>query len=370
MTTLSSPTLLNAAYFVAGGVAVSATNYIISALNKPMPVADQKIRELFQRLHINEWHLPGLSSNLPYINPNIKPPQPIFNMKIQSEIDVIKQRIEKAKERDGEYPLPNLVITGRPGVGKSMVARDIIFKSGAGFICVPPGILDNHIKTGTHITTLYELIDVSKLCDKKVALIFDDSEGAFSRRPILNKPEAKDTTKAEWITDIKHLSNTIDERRSAWLSAVLEETGKDNRNVSAIATTNLIENFDPAFLTRAHVLVIDAPGEEERKNIIIQHLPLIFENRTDILSFFDKRILSNIAKKTEGFTGRNLLKMLEDLYACIQIDNWDIREETIDAAIIAIKRSIDEHNMAKNTQPASFESRIHGISKKFQNIFS
>lgn len=340
-TTIASnlPTVQNLA-FAAAGFAVGITPTLYQRFKpKPPTDHDQKIKDLFKKLLITEWHLPGLSSNI-NIDPNPRAPKPIFNKKINEEIAVIKQRMEKAADSNGKSSLPNLLFQGEPGVGKTMLLQKLCIESGTGFIRVPSGAMESHLKTGSHITTLHSIFEVANQCSKPVHIIMDDGEQLISQRPEVNAVVPNDTAKAEWIVDKEKMSETIAQRRIALVNAILEEGGKDQSKIRFAVTTNRADVIDKAFRTRAHTITILSPEEEERKQIIITHLSTIFNHDLNILSFFNSRVLADMAKKTEGFTGRNIVIMLNDLHACVQLEEGNIREELIDASIVAMQNTI------------------------------
>ncbi|HEV8051620.1 MAG TPA: AAA family ATPase [Parachlamydiaceae bacterium] len=337
---LSGPSLENMAY-AAGGFAIGIVPTLYQRF-KPIPPADhdQKIKDLFKKLLITEWHLPGLSTNS-NIDTNERDPKPIFNKKINEDIAVIKQRMERSRDNNGKSPLPNLLIKGEPGVGKTMLLKNLCIESGTGFIRVPSGAMESHLKTGSHITTLHSIFEVAEQCSKPVHIIMDDGEQLLTQRPEINAVASRETIKAEWIVDKEKMSETIAQRRIALVNAILEEAGKDQRKISFALTTNRPKVIDKAFLTRAHTIKISPPMENERRHIIITHLSSIFNNDLNILSFFNTRILDDMAKKTEGFTGRNIVIMLNDLQACVQLEEGNIRDELIDASIVAMQASIE-----------------------------
>lgn len=77
-----------------------------------------------------------------------------------------------------------------------------------------------------------------------------------------------------------------------------------------ILATNRKQDLDPAVLDRMdHKLRVDPPKLAERKKIIQMYLPK-FMNGKELNELFNDKVISNMAYKTDGFTGRKLYKML------------------------------------------------------------
>lgn len=320
---------------IASAVAAVAANKAVNHFTKSKPVddTDVKIQETFQKYMISEWHLPGLSSH--YNKSTDKsPPKPIFAKPIQEQINVLKERMMKSVNTTSA--LPNIIVEGLPGVGKTMLIQQLCLDAGIGFVRLPSGAMESHLKAGSHITAFRGILDLAEKSSVPVCIIMDDGEELVATR-VSTKGAAVDKTKAAWIKDKQSMSETIAQRRVALVNALLEEAGKEIRKIGIALTTNRPEVIDGAFRTRAHTLAIPLPELEERKQIIITHLNRIFKGDLHTLSFFDHGMLTKMARMTEGFTGRNIVKMLEDLYGVVQLENGNIRDEMVDAAIVAVK---------------------------------
>ena len=309
-----------------------------NAAERDMAAKQKRVKDVLDKLLITEYHLPakkGEKSNWTATNK----PQPIFNDETKKEIQKVAEMIKKAI--DSQAPLPNLILKGPAGVGKTMLGEDLCHRTGIGFIRIPSGAMEKHIKTGNHIHAFRDVVKVAEECPVPTYIIMDDGEELIAQRPDAKKAEAKSDVKASWLVEQERLSDTITQRRTALVNAILEESGKSYRKFGFCITTNRFDVIDSAFGTRARIIHIDAPSIEERKHIIITHLPTIFKFDNDILSFFHKGRLEDMAVKTEGFTGRNIVKMLEDIYACVQLDEGNITQDTIDSSILAMKASVE-----------------------------
>lgn len=354
------------ATFLAGAAAVVASQHLRA---KPANEMDQKIREIFNDLRITDWHLPQFNSSTIDIASKFSGPKPIFNQKTQEEITLLSQRMIKSRENEGKTPLPNIVLNGVPGVGKTMLLENICLEADIPFIHIPPGVMESHLKTGNHINALHKIMSVVNLSNLPVMTIWNDAEEAFAKRgDVTSESNTKnDDVKTPWADEKKRMSSVLVQRHAEFVNTLLELSGQDVRKVAFGITTNRFQRIDPAFITRAHMITIKLPDEAERKKIIVTHLPNVFSNDNQMLSFFDQRILSSMAKKTEGFTGRDIVRTLEELSVCAQIEGG-INEDAIDATIVTRKGSVkpkEDANESKGQQT----NALSGFAQRIQGAF-
>lgn len=321
-------------------------------LNEYMNSTGYKAKCLFEDLKIKEWYLPLADGSVSIGNLTSKAPTPIFSKETTEDLNKVKEMVKKAQQNVYSSPLPNLIFTGKAGVGKTTEAEDLCRETKVGFIRIPSGTMENHLKNAMHIATMQKIIDIAEKSTQPVYLIMDDGEGLVAKRTIETPKEEASTTKAYWLVEQEKIADVIAQRRTALVNSILEESGKDMRKVSFIVTTNRPEVIDSAFLTRARVVNINPPEVEERKNIIITHLPKVFNNDENYLNFFKKGRLEDMALKTDGFTGRNIVKMLEDIFACVQLEKGDITQEIVDASIFSMRSSL-ERTVPQLSAPAA-----------------
>jgi AAA+ superfamily predicted ATPase len=253
------------------------------------------------------------------------------------------QMICQANDPSSKVSPPNLIIHGEPGVGKTEVIKYMCQKAGVSFICIPPGSLEQHIVNGTHIVFLNTLLRVAKESAGPVCLILNDGEELVAERQA--STVSNNRPLLDWEKQEEDFTKVIKERRNALVNTILDLAGMQSNKVFFAVTTNRPEKIDTAFKTRASSFEIHAPGFEERKNIIISHLPRIFEGDKSLLGFFNHGRLEKMATSTEGFTGRNLVKTLELLSSLVTRNNKNIRQDLIDAAILQTRPSANANRV-------------------------
>lgn len=207
-------------------------------------------------------------------------------------------------------PTKNLLFYGPPGTGKTLFAKKLAMKSG----------LDYAVMTGSDIAPLgvQAVNEINKLFDwaeksPKGMILFIDEADAFLRK----------RGGEEDLSEV--LRQTI--------NSFLYRTGSPSYNVILVMATNIPEQLDSAVHDRVDEIVyFPRPSFEERKNILFHYLVQFCqppESLTQKLKFFwqfprsiytgkklirmdgvDNELIEEFAKQTEGFSGRELFKMV------------------------------------------------------------
>ncbi len=305
-----------------------------------------RIKEVMDKLLITEYYLPMKGNETSEWSPANRP-RPIFDEETKKEISIITKMIEKAIHH--QSPLPNIILKGPSGVGKTMLGEDLCHRTGIGFIRIPSGAMEKHIKTGNHITAFRDVVKAAEESTAPTYLIMDDGEELIAQRPESQKPVDDSTVKAPWLIEQERLSQTIAQRRTALVNAILEESGKDYRKIGFCITTNRPDIIDSAFGTRARILAIKSPNTEERKQIIITHLPTIFKFDNDMLSFFNKGRLEDMSIKNNRLYRAQYRKDAGRYLCCVQLENGNITQDIVDASILAMKASVEKTDSKEPT---------------------
>ena len=239
------------------------------------------------------WNLPG--EFLEFISPEkIKEQHLFFENDVKKETDLLinimqedryQSFLSKVSELNGCEGI-SCLFHGSPGTGKTEFALQLARSSGR-MICQ---------------------VDISKIRGKYVGESEENASGIFKeyyrvakqtkQMPILlfNESDAL-------ISKRMDIRNSVDAMSNALQNIFLEEL--ENFKGILIATTNHIQNMDEAFDRRFLMKIrFQKPSGETRKNIILQHLPMLDAHALQTLSdayAFTGAELTNLVRRVRIF---------------------------------------------------------------------
>ncbi|XP_071913515.1 uncharacterized protein [Coffea arabica] len=217
-----------------------------------------------------------------------------------------------ANTKSHEAPFRNMLFYGPPGTGKTMVAREIARKSGLDYAMMTGG--DVAPLGPQAVTKIHEIFDWAKKSNKGLLLFIDEADAFLCERNSTHMSEAQ---------------------RSA-LNALLFRTGDQSRDIVLVLATNRPGDLDSAITDRIdEVIEFPLPREEERCKLLKLYLNkyLCGEDQSEDESkwghLFKKRaqkitvkdvsddVIREAAKKTEGFSGREIAKLMASVQAAV-----------------------------------------------------
>ncbi|XP_049384285.1 uncharacterized protein LOC125848465 [Solanum stenotomum] len=229
----------------------------------------------------------------------------------------LQRRIEHlaratANTKSHQAPFRNMLFYGPPGTGKTMVAREIARKSGLDYAMMTGG--DVAPLGAQAVTKIHEIFDWAKKSKKGLLLFIDEADAFLCERNSTYMSEAQ---------------------RSA-LNALLFRTGDQSRDVVLVLATNRPGDLDSAVTDRLdEVIEFPLPQEDERFQLLKLYLNkyLAGEGDSDSNSkwghLFKKSpqritikdlsddVIREAAKKTEGFSGREIAKLVASVQATV-----------------------------------------------------
>ncbi|KAJ4831073.1 hypothetical protein Tsubulata_045034 [Turnera subulata] len=233
----------------------------------------------------------------------------ILHPSLQKRIEHLAKATANTKTH--QAPFRNMMFYGPPGTGKTMVAREIARKSGLDYAMMTGG--DVAPLGAEAVTKIHQIFDWAKKSQKGLLLFIDEADAFLSERNSVHMSEAQ---------------------RSA-LNALLFRTGDQSRDIVLVLATNRPGDLDSAITDRIdEVIEFPLPGEEERFKLLNLYLSKYLsdkeEDRSTILESLLKKkpqkitvtdvsedVIREAAKKTEGFSGREIAKLMASVQAAV-----------------------------------------------------
>ncbi|POO02517.1 Spastin [Trema orientale] len=227
----------------------------------------------------------------------------------------LQRRIEHlaratANTKAHQAPFRNMLFYGPPGTGKTMVAKEIARKSGLDYAMMTGG--DVAPLGPQAVTKLHQIFDWAKKSKKGLLLFIDEADAFLCERNSTHMSEAQ---------------------RSA-LNALLFRTGDQSRDIVLVLATNRPGDLDSAITDRIdEVIEFPLPGEEERVKLLKLYLNKyisgegegsskwghLFKKKPQTITIKDLSddVIQQAAKKTEGFSGREIAKLMAGIQAAV-----------------------------------------------------
>ncbi|KAI4314840.1 hypothetical protein L6164_027708 [Bauhinia variegata] len=232
----------------------------------------------------------------------------ILHPSLQRRIEHLARATSNTKAH--QAPFRNMLFYGPPGTGKTMVAREIARKSGLDYAMMTGG--DVAPLGPQAVTKIHEIFDWAKKSRKGLLLFIDEADAFLCERNGVHMSEAQ---------------------RSA-LNALLFRTGDQSRDIVLVLATNRPGDLDSAVTDRVdEVIEFPLPGEEERLKLLNLYLGKYLSDEDSNLSkrsfLYSKQpqkvtirdlsqdVLREAARKTEGFSGREIAKLMTGIQAAV-----------------------------------------------------
>ncbi|HET6472704.1 MAG TPA: AAA family ATPase, partial [Pseudomonadales bacterium] len=210
-------------------------------------------------------------------------PEPI-KAQLMRAVKVV-QDAERYKERG--VNVPNILLFGPPGTGKTDIARTFANEGGVAFIGATTADLKAGYtgQSGQKVKELFERARGQAPC----ILFIDEIETVARKRGSANA----DAFTNEIVTQ---------------MLAEMEGAAKSPRHVFVLGATNLPEEIDPAILSRfSNRIEIPLPDESGRREMLIR----LFKEKPVEEGFDIDATAAEIAKRTNRMSGRDIVKLVD-----------------------------------------------------------
>jgi len=302
----------------------------------------------------------------------------IFSPKNEEKLLDIALSTKFTKRNGGHFR--NLLFAGPPGTGKTLFAKNLAYHSGLDYAILSGG--DITPLGANAVTALHKVFDWAEASRKGTLLFIDEADAFLKKR-------ASDS-------DAQGSSNISEHLRSA-LNAFLFRTGTQSSNVMVILASNEPEQLDWAAADRVDEVVhFPLPQTVERERLVRLYISKYLLNKSppsSLFSFskntkipnFDPKIdfaelPKDLANKTEGFTGREISKLIISLQSSAYAsENCQITQEMIQNRFKNAKEShsrklswlstFEKQTMHETGQPLknSLNDKISEIAHKIPN---
>ncbi|XP_074320439.1 uncharacterized protein LOC141657186 [Silene latifolia] len=234
----------------------------------------------------------------------------ILHPNLQKRIQQLASATANTKAH--QAPFRNMLFYGPPGTGKTMAARELARKSGLDYALMTGG--DVAPLGAQAVTKIHQLFDWGKKSNRGLLLFIDEADAFLCERNKTYMSEAQ---------------------RSA-LNALLFRTGDQSKDIVLALATNRPGDLDSAVSDRIdEVLEFPLPGEDERFKLLRLYLDKYIAKAGSgkpgglFSRFFQKEqqkieikgltedILREAAAKTEGFSGREIAKLMASVQAAV-----------------------------------------------------
>lgn len=201
-------------------------------------------------------------------------------------------------------PFRHLLLYGNPGTGKTLFARTLARESGLDYAVMAGGDIGPLGRDAvTEINRLFQWANKSR----KGLILFIDEAEAFLRQG--RGAQA---------------GSTISEETRNVLSTFLHHTGTESDKFCVILATNVKEVLDKAVLDRVdEQFEFPLPGEQERLRMLEMFFTEYITTPTKkgktitVDPEINSDFLQAVARRTEGFSGRQLAKLILGMQAAV-----------------------------------------------------
>ena len=323
--------LANAQAFQARkGTAEAAKAYIDGILAQPGKIVAMSAGVIFSYYFIKygaqyvdeQLRLPQLAEETSLVSSKQKMVNWLTGAKLESSLsDVIlapeiAAQINTVSESLGNIVknnsyLPNIMLWGPPGTGKTMVAKRLARSCGLDYIYFAASSLDK-FSLEDALKNIADLFEAAKRNPKKLMVIIDEAEVALVQR----RPD-------------------LPEKTRKIITQLLTYTGTETRDYMCVFMTNRPEDLDEAVLSRVDSrLYIGTPEDEQREGIVNLYIQKFLVNGEHLIKqpnglwdwifggsapptkaavedgLFTEEYKKGLSDRLKGFTGRDISKLI------------------------------------------------------------
>lgn len=297
-----------------------AARYVEARLGKPRLVTDTSRISLLETLKHPIYMVKRLTS---------KPHDALLGVVVKPQLEERLREIaiatKNTKRNRGMHC--NILLHGPPGTGKTLFAKKLAKHSSMDYAIMNGGDVVPMGREG--VSAIHKVFDWASSSPRGLLLFVDEAD-AFLR---------------------KRSSETISEDLRATLDVFLSRTGEQSNKFMLVLASNIPEQFDGAINDRLDEMVeFTLPGLEERERLVRLYFDQFVlqpaaegKRRLKVAQFDYGKVCSDIARLTEGFSGREIAKLGVAWQRGAYVSDEGILTEkmTMDRA----RYMVDQHNI-------------------------
>jgi len=284
--TVAGLTLLAVGVYTARNATAVAGRYIEARLGKPSLVRETSRFTVAEAIKHPVKTVKRLKSK-----PQDALEGVVLSPTLEERVRDIAIATRNTRQNHGLYR--NILMYGPPGTGKTLFAKKLAMHSGMDYAIMTGGDVAPMGRDG--VTAMHKVFDWANT-NRRGLLLFVDEADAFLR---------------------KRSTEKISEDLRATLNAFLYRTGEQSNKFMLVLASNQPEQFDWAINDRIDEIVNFAlPGPEERERLVRLYFDrYVLEpatggrQRMKLAQFDYGKKCSEIAKRTEGMSGREISKL-------------------------------------------------------------
>uniref|UniRef100_A0A669EQT2 ATPase family AAA domain containing 3A n=1 Tax=Oreochromis niloticus TaxID=8128 RepID=A0A669EQT2_ORENI len=260
----------------------------------------------------------------------------VLSPSLEERVRDIAIATRNTRQNNGLYR--NILMYGPPGTGKTLFAKKLAVHSGMDYAIMTGGDVAPMGRDG--VTAMHKVFDWANT-SRRGLLLFVDEADAFLR---------------------KRATEKISEDLRATLNAFLYRTGEQSNKFMLVLASNQPEQFDWAINDRIDEIVNFAlPGLEERERLVRLYFDkYVLEpatggrQRLKLAQFDYGKKCSEIAKRTEGMSGREISKLgVAWQAAAYSSEDGVLTEAMIDARVDdAVKQHLQKMDWLRGEEAA------------------
>uniref|UniRef100_H2Z981 AAA+ ATPase domain-containing protein n=1 Tax=Ciona savignyi TaxID=51511 RepID=H2Z981_CIOSA len=286
-------TLVAAGVYTSKNTIGVVARYVEARLGKPSLVRDTSrftVLEMFKH--------PFLTTRRLLSHPEDALKGVVLKPTLEERVRDIAIATRNTKKNKGVYR--NILLHGPPGTGKTLFSKKLAMHSGMDFAIMTGGDVAPMGREG--VTATHKMFDWAN-SSRRGLLLFVDEADAFLR---------------------KRATEKISEDLRATLNAFLYRTGDQSNKFMMVLASNQPEQLDWAINDRIDEIVeFSLPGADERERLVrlyfdkyVLEPAMNTKQRLKLGDFDFSSKCSEIAKKTEGMSGREISKLAVAWQAC------------------------------------------------------